>query len=141
MCVRVPSIIQRQTLTNNKIHTNTSTPNHAPKHQHTHTSPPTHTTQLQKPPSDHSSSTHTILQRDTTLILHRAPQRITNPVPNPLRVHYITQSHVKYRESVIARQTGRSGVSETIVVKVPDETARGSAVVRVCCASMMHACL
>ena len=80
-------------------------------------------------PTDHSSSTNTILEQNTTLRLHRAPQLIAKPTPNPLHVHYITQSHIQCRECVIAPQTGRNGAGELIRREGTDETAWGSAVV------------
>ena len=91
-------------------------------------------------PTDHYSSPHTILQHNTTLLLHRAPQLIANPAPNPLHVHYITQSHVQSLESIIAPQTGRNGAGELIRIKVSDETAWGSAISSggVWCTAMMR---
>ena len=120
-------LIHRHKRTNNKIHTNTSTPNHLRKRQHT--LPHLLTLLNYTPtPTDYSSATHTILQHNTTLLLHRAPQLIPNPAPNPLHVHFITQSHVQYSESIIAPQTGRNGAGELISFEVPDEAVRGSAV-------------
>ena len=34
-------------------------------------------------------------QHNTTLLVHRAPQLIADPAPNPLLGHHITQSHVQ----------------------------------------------
>ena len=90
-------------------------------------------------PTDHSSSTNTILEHNTTLRLHSAPQLIANPAPNPLRVHYITQSHVQKGDRVIAPQTGRNGAGELIRKEVPDETPWGSAVVE--CGVLQYACV
>ena len=133
-------LIHRHKRTNNKIHTNTSTPNHVRKHQHTLAHLPT-PLNYKITPTHHSSSNHTIIQHNTTLLLHRALQLIANPDASPLRVHYITQSHVQLRESIIPPQTGRNGAGELIATEVPDETARGSLVVGAWCTAMMHACL
>ena len=72
-------------------------------------------------------------QHDTTLLLHRAPQLIADPTPNPLLGHHITQSHVhsSHRQPP---QTGRNGSGETTVLEVPDATAQGASVVVVWCA-------
>ena len=121
-------------------------------YQHLYTQPCTQTSRHTLPhlptplnytltPTDHSSSTHTILQHNTTLLSHHAPQLIANPARNPLRVHFIIQSHVQITESIIAPQTGRNGAGELIAVEDPDETARGSLVVGAWCTAMMHACL
>ena len=96
----------------------------------THTLPHLPTTLNYKiTPTHHSSSNHIIIQHNTTLLLHRALQLIANPAASSLRVHYITQSHVQFHESIIAPQTGRNGAGEPISEQAPDETARGSAVV------------
>ena len=86
-------------------------------------------------------STHTTSQHNTSLLVHRAPQLIADPAPNPLLGHHITQSHVQISQGVHAPQTGRNGAAELIVTEVPDATARGASVVVVWCTAMIHACL
>ena len=96
-------------------------------------------------PSPHYTKTHNprlpTPQHNTTLLVHRAPQLIADPAPNPLLGHHITQSHVQVRQGVHAPQTCRNGAAEPIGVEVPDATARGASVVVVWCTAMIHACL
>ena len=78
---------------------------------------------------------------NTTLLLHRAPQLIADPDPNPFIVHCMPQSHVQSSQPIHASQTGRNRAAEVIVVEFPDATARGASVVVVWCTAMIHACL
>ena len=95
------------------------------------------------------SSCHKTTTRDTplptpqytTLLVHRAPQFIADPAPNPLLGHHITQSHVQFSERVHAAQTRRNGAAELIGAEGPDATARGASLVVVWCTAMTHACL
>ena len=66
----------------------------------THTNEPQHTCQhLQTQPSTHDTKKRNprllTPQHNTALLVHRAPQLITDPAPNPLLGHRITQSHVQ----------------------------------------------
>ena len=85
-------------------------------------------------------ATHTTTQRNMTLLVHRVPQLIADPAPNPLFGHHITQSHVQYSQGGHAAQTGRNGAAELVVVEVPGATAQGASVVVVWCTAMIHAC-
>ena len=69
---------------------------------------------------------------NTTLLLHRPPQLIADPAPNPFIVHCMPQSHVQVSQPIHAPQTGRNRAAEVIVVEVPDATARETSVVVEC---------
>ena len=62
---------------------------------------------------------------NTTLLLHRAPQLIANPVPNLLLADSIRQLHVQLTQRVATLQAG-DGAAKTVVVEIPDMIARGS---------------
>ena len=98
----------------------TYTPTPMKHHIHANTSKPAH---LPTTPKDATPRLPTP-QHNTTLLVHRAPQLIADPAPNPLLVHHITQSHVQITHGVHAPQTGRNGASEIIAIEQPDATAR-----------------
>ena len=92
-----------------------------------------------QPTGQQTHRTHTTKQHDPVIAPRSATHR--QPCSHPLLVQNITQSHVQISQRLRAPQTGRNGAAETIVGEGPDETARGAAVVGVCCTAMMHACL
>ena len=107
---------------------------HESKHtcQHLQTQPSTHYTKTRNPrlPTP---------QHNTTLLVHRAPQLIADPAPNPLLGHHITQSHVQSKLGVQKKKC-RNGAAEIIAGEFPDAIARGGSVVVVWRTAMIHAC-
>ena len=77
-------------------------------------------------PTIHPLHQHTqpLSTHNTTLLVHRAPQLIADPAPNPLLGHHMTQSHVQISHLVRAPETGRYGAAESIFGEPPDATAQ-----------------
>ena len=61
--------------------------------------------------------------------MHRAPQLIPDPDPNPLLRHHITQSNVQVSQLVHATQTGWNGAADKSAPDGADATAQGASVV------------